>query len=308
MSSFKELKSRIAGVKNIQQITRAMKMVAGARLRRAEEAILTLRPYSSRLDWVCARLLTGAMGGEHAFLTERPVRAFAVLAICSDRGLCGAYNNRVIDATLELLAQRPGQSHLLLVVGHKGVTRLKRAGCQVHRAYEDIFNPVHFTTAQAIRAELASLFLSGRADEVLVVFSEFFSPMRHPVITRRLLPCPVDGHRRQIVDHYDREVPQGVHVAAEELAEPAREVYVYEPDYQTICDRLLEYNLGVQVYWALLEAQASEHGARMMAMDNATENAEDMIEELTLLMNRVRQESITSEMLDVVGGAEATKE
>ena len=308
MSSFKDLKRRIAGVKNIQQITRAMKMVAGARLRRAEEAILTLRPYSSRLDWVCARFLTGAMGGEHAFLAERPVRAFAVLAICSDRGLCGAYNNRIVNATLELLAQRSGQSYRLLIVGHKGAMRLERAGYRVHRAYEDVFNPVHFTTAQTIRAELASLFLSGKVDEVLVVFSEFFSPMRHPVITRRLLPCPVDGHRKQIMDHYDREVPQGVHVAVDELAKAAGEVYIYEPDYQTICDRLLEYNLGVQIYWAMLEAQASEHGARMMAMDNATENAEDMIKDLTLLMNRVRQESITSEMLDVVGGAEATKE
>lgn len=308
MPSFKDIKRRIGAVRSIQQITRAMKMVAAARLRRAEQAILALRPYSSRLDRFCARFLDEAVGGEHPFLTERPVKGFAVLAICSDRGLCGAYNNRIIEATQRLIGGRPRQEHFLIVVGHKGVTRLSGAGHRVHKAYEDVFNPVHFTTAQAVREDVEGLFLRGEVDEVLAVFSEYFSPVRQPVVTRRLLPCPPERHREDIEGHYDRELPDGVHVESREAAEVAGQIYIYEPDYQAICNRLLEYNLGVQIYRALLEAQASEHGARMMAMDNATENAEDMIQELTLLMNRVRQESITREILDVVGGAEAMKQ
>ncbi|MCK4374208.1 MAG: ATP synthase F1 subunit gamma [Candidatus Brocadiae bacterium] len=307
MASFREIKRRIGGVKNIQQITRAMKMVAAARLRRAEEAILALRPYSSRLDTLCARFLGDAIGSEHAFMNERPVKGVAVLSICSDRGLCGAYNNRIVDATQGLLRGRADQRHFLLFVGHRGVSRLARAGRHMHRTYEDIFDPVHFTTAQAIRHEVEDLFLSGRVDEVLVVFTEFFSLLRQHVVTRRLLPCPPERHRQELADHYGRELPDGLHVEPAEMDRAAEQVYIYEPDYETIGDRLLEYNLTVQIYRTLLEAQASEHGARMMAMDNATQNAEEMVEEMTLLMNRVRQEDSTREILDVVGGAEAVK-
>ncbi len=308
MPSFRELKRRIGGVKNIQQITRAMKMVAGARLRRAEQAILALRPYSSRLDAVCARFLAGAVGAEHPFLNERPVRGVAVLAITSDRGLCGAYNNRVVEATLDLLGERSAQRHFVIVVGHRGLSRLKSAGLEVYRSYEEIFNPVHFTAAQDIRSDVEQLFLGGEVDEAVAVFTEFFSPMRQLVVRRRLLPCSPARHAEQIKEHYDREVPYGVHFEPQEAQTGAEQVYIHEPDHQTICDRLLEYNVGVQIYRALLEAQASEHGARMVAMDNATENAEDMIADLTLTMNRVRQEGITREMLDVVGGAEAMRD
>jgi F-type H+-transporting ATPase subunit gamma len=307
MASYREIKRRIGGVRNIQQITRAMKMVAGARLRRAEAAILALRPYASRLDRLCARFLRDAIGGEHPFLARREPRGTAVLSVASDRGLCGAYNNRVVEAVNNLLDERPDQEHHIVSVGHKGTQRLMRAGREVYESYEEIFDPVHYVTARSIRYDLQQLFLQGRADEVVIVFTEFFSPLRQVVMSRRLLPCPPDTHYREVEEHYDREVPHGVHVEQPEEEEAATPVCVYEPDYEHIGEQLLENNLTVQVYRALLESQASEHGARMMAMDNATQNAEEMTEELTLLMNRVRQESITREIMDVVGGAEAMR-
>ncbi len=307
MPSFRDMKRRIGGVQNIQQITRAMKMVAGARLRRAEEAILALRPYASRLDHLCALFLDAAVGSEHPCLLSRPVRAVAVLAVSSDRGLCGAYNNRIFEATGRLLAERPDQRHLIVSVGHKGTARLTGAGREVYEAYEDIFNPVRYVTARQIWFDLQKLFMEGEVDEVVMIFTEFFSPLRQVVVTRRLLPCSPETYMQEVLDHYDRELPAGLRVEEGQIEEAARQVYLYEPDYETISEKLVESNFIVQVYRALLEAQASEHGARMMAMDNATGNAEEMIEEMTLQMNRLRQESITREIMDVVGGAEAVK-
>jgi len=307
MASFRDMKRRIGAVRNIQQITRAMKMVAAARLRRSEEAITALRPYAARLDMLCARLVQEATGGEHPFLQKRAVRGIAVLTVTSDRGLCGAYNNRVVEATLKLLSGNADKDCRVFAVGRKGILRLRQAGYEVHRAYEDVFNPVRFDTAQTIRDELESVFLRGEVDEVLAVFTEYFNPARQVVITRRLLPCPPDTHPEEIRRHYERELPEGLDLEEIETAQVSN-VYIHEPDYESVGHRLLEQNLGLLVYRALLEAQASEHGARMVAMDNATENAEDMIAELTLRMNRLRQESITREMLDVVGGAEALRD
>jgi len=305
MASFRDIKRRIGGIRSTQQITRAMKMVAAARLRRAEEAILALRPYSARLDQLCARFLQDAIGTEHPFFREGEGRGIAVLVVCSDSGLCGAYNNRVVQTAMDLFAGRRGETRCVVAVGSRSIGPLTRAGLNITRSYSDIFNPVHFDVGQAIAEDLKSLFLREDVDEALMVFTEFFSPMRQVVTTRRLLPCPPDLIHKDVAEHYAEPVPEGLKVEPELPAEPGENVYVYEPDYESIGQELLAHNIAVQVYRALLEAQASEHGARMVAMDNATENAEDMINELTLRMNRVRQESITEEILDVVGGAGA---
>jgi F-type H+-transporting ATPase subunit gamma len=282
-----------------------MKMVAGARLRRAEQAILALRPFSSRLDRLSGRFIQGAIGSESPFFVERDVQAYAMLVVCSDRGLCGAYNNRVIAAAQQQMAQRPGHDVKLIVVGKRGIDRFGALGVEVHESYQEVFDPLRFVTAQDIGNELQRLFLHEQVDEVLAVFTEFFSPLRQHMVTRRLLPCDPKTYPQMIQDHYDRETPEGIMAEPRIVEEADTAVTLYEPAYASIGRRLLEENINVQVYRALLEAQASEHGARMMAMDNATENAEEMIEELTLQMNRLRQESITKEILDVVGGAEA---
>ncbi len=307
MASFRDIKRRIGGVQNIQQITRAMKMVAGARLRRAEEAILALRPYSARLDKLCARFLQAAIEHEHPFLRPESGDGRAVLVICSDRGLCGAYNNRIVQDAVDLLAERAGQKQFVVPVGVRGFSRLERAGYEMPERYEDVLNPVHFDTAQEITRVLERLFLREDVSEVVMVFTEFFSPMSQVVTRRRLLPCRPELIREDVAMQYSHPVPEGLSVEPEDLDEGTGEVYVYEPGFEQIGQELLQHNLSVQVYRALLEAQASEQGARMVAMDNATTNAEDMIDELTLKMNRVRQESITSEILDVVGGASAIK-
>ncbi|MFW6189381.1 MAG: ATP synthase F1 subunit gamma [Planctomycetota bacterium] len=309
MASFREIKRRIGGVQNIQQITRAMKMVAAARLRRSEEAILSLRPYASRMAALCARFLREAVGTENPLFEEREVESVGLLVIASDRGLCGAYNNRIVDRAVAEIKQRAGQEEpVLCVVGERAIRGVQRAGYQVHAGYTDVFNPVHYDVAQTVRRELEQLFLQRRVDEVIVVYTEFFNPMRQQVLTRRLFPCPPREHWEQMQEQLRRRTPAGVHADVGEMERAESKTYIYEPDYDSICDELLEHNVDMQVYRALLEAQASEHGARMMAMDNATDNAEEMIDDLTLQMNRLRQESITREILDVVGGAEAMKE
>jgi len=303
MPSFRTIKRRIGGIQNIQQITRAMKMVAAARLRRAEEAITALRPYSARLDKLCGRLLQAAIGTEHPFFRKGRGKGQAVLVVCSDSGLCGSYNNRVIQAAMDLLAEREGQNQFVVAVGQRGIGRLTRAGFQIARTYENVFNPVHFDTAQSVAWELEQIFLREDVDEAVMVFTEFFSSMRQVVTTRRLLPCHPEQLREDLKKQYSEPVPDGMRVEPEDVDEGADRVYIHEPDPEAIGEELLKHNISVQVYRALLEAQASEHGARMVAMDNATENADEMIEELTLRMNRVRQESITNEILDVLGGS-----
>jgi len=307
MSSFREMKSRIGSVENIQQITRAMKMVAGARLRRSEQAVVALRPFASRLDGMCARFLRDAVEARHPFFEEREVRNVAAVVIASDRGLCGSYNNRILERMRRIMAERAQQRFRLFAVGKKATERLRHAGCEVEHAYGDVFNPVRFSTAEDIGGELQRLFLAQEVDEVTVLFTEYFSPLRQVVTARRLLPCSPELTARRVEEEAGRPLPVGMSDEAERFEQAGGHVYIYEPDYGAISDVLLEYNVNVQLYRALLEAQSSEHGARMMAMDNATENAEEMIEELTLLMNRVRQENITREILDVVGGAEAIK-
>jgi len=304
MARLKELRRRIKGVQNIRQITRAMKMVAAARLRHSERAILALRPYASRLDRLCARFVLDAIGTEHPFFKKRPPRGYVLIGITSDRGLCGAYNNNVIRACAEIMRQRTGQRCILYAIGSRGIGALQRMGYEVRERYVDAFNPVDFSVSESIVSKFQDAFLSGDADEVLVVFSEFFSPARQRVRIRQLLPCNVEDFRRQVLSEYDREVPQGVSRLPREFKEPSRDVYIYEPHYEGICADLLHRNLSVQFHRTMLEAQASEQGARMVAMDNATRNADDMIQELTLQMNRQRQESITMEMLDVIGGSE----
>ncbi|MCD6416822.1 MAG: ATP synthase F1 subunit gamma [Planctomycetes bacterium] len=307
MPSFRETKDRIGAVQNIQQITRAMKMVAAARLRRSDVAIRNLRPYSSRLDHLCARFLQGALGNESPFFERREINAIAVLSVSSDRGLCGAYNNRIVARTRDVLRQVPSHRSHLLAVGTRGITGLRRLGFEVEGEYEGVFNPVHYVTAQQICRRLCDLFLSGEADVVKVVFTEFFSPVRQEVLVRRLLPCPPELQHEEMKQQHERRLPEGMYSAPQTIDEARKLVYLYEPNYDTINERLLIQNLSVQVYRALLEAQASEHGARMVAMDNATENAEEMVQQLTLQMNRLRQENITREILDVVGGAEAVR-
>jgi F-type H+-transporting ATPase subunit gamma len=279
-------------------------MVAAARLRRSEEAVLAARPYCARLEEMCACFLRDAIGSEHPFMERRPVRDVAVVAIASDRGLCGSYNNRITEATAQLVEENPERTYRVFAVGQRAASRLGRT-VGVEKAYTDVFNPVAYDTAEQILGDVGGLFMSGEADEVVLIYTVFFSPLRQDLAARPLLPFVPADYLDTLGRIYGGRQPQGVEFDPEAVAEEAEDVFIYEPPYEEICGALLRRNAGAQVYRALLEAQASEHGARMMAMDNATENAEEMIDELTLQMNRIRQEDITTEILDVVGGAGA---
>lgn len=305
MPSFREMKQRISGVSNIQQITRAMKMVAGARLRRAESAILALRPFASRLDGMVARYLGEAAGSEHPYFQEREAGVTALLVLSSDRGLCGSFNNRIVAGAREIVAERGDRITEVYSVGKRGTDRFRALGMKVTRTWEDVFNPVQFTTVQEVGGELADRFVRRELDEVIIVFAEYFSPLNQNVVSRRLLPCSPEALMKAVLAETEGKRPEGMTDEAETMERARNHVYIHEPSFEAMLDHVLEYNLNLQIYRAMLESQASEHGARMMAMDNATENAEEMIDELTLQMNRLRQESITGEIIDVVGGAEA---
>lgn len=304
MATLKQIRRRIRGVENIHQITRAMKMIAAARLRKAEQAILALRPYASHLEMLAARFFSDAAGTEHPFFETRDGNSYLLVALTSDRGLCGAYNNNVIRACVDQIRQRPGSTPRLHAVGRKGIVGLQRLGYAVAARYTDVLDAVTFERAEQIVGECERLFLEEEVDEVLVVYTEFFNPVNQQLRTKGFLPCDPTEIMAQIRKEYERPLPKGVASEPEEFQEADAEVSVYEPDYKAICADLVHANLTVQFYRILIEAQASEHGARMVAMDNATDNAEEMIEQLSLQMNRQRQETITRELLDIVGGAE----
>ena len=308
MATLKELRSRIEGVQNIEQITRAMKMVAAARLKRSEQAIVSMRPYASYLDELCAGFLLEAMGADHPFFEMREPESYALIMLTGDRGLCGSYNDNVVRKATEIIDGRADQRCELFVVGQRGIVDMNRLEYDIREEYTDVFNPVKFTFAESLIEEFADLFLDHQVDEVVVLYTEFFNPVRQEVRTRTLLPCDVERfHERAVVREAESQL-KGVRPLPEAFHNRQEDVYIYEPDYETICTELLSRNLTVQLYRTMLEAQASEQGARMVAMDNATENAEEMIDDLTLQMNRQRQENITREILDVVGGAQAFEE
>ena len=304
MATLKELRDRIDGVQNIQQITRAMKMVAAARLQRGKEAIVSMRPFASRLDRFCARFLDGAGGVSHPFFETRPVKNHLVVAIASDRGLCGSYNNRVVRETVKVLEEEGADEHTLHVVGTRAAIGLRNEGYEPEEVYEDVFNPVHIDFSEELSDTLQEMFLHHEADEITVVYTTFYSPVRQEVRPRTLIPCEPEAFQRKVAEEYKKKQPEGVEPEPEELKGLEQEVYIYEPDYESICRDLVHRNITVQLHRCLLEAQASEQGARMVAMDNATDNADDMIHELTRNLNRQRQESITRELLDIAAGAE----
>ena len=304
MATLKELRDRIEGVQNIQQITRAMKMVAAARLQRAEQAVVSLRPYAARLDSFSARFLSDAVGLEHPFFEQREVEKHFILAVASDRGLCGSYNNHVVENTLEEMEEYPDAEHQVEMVGTRGAVGLKNEGVEPDEVHEDVFNPVAFKYSEQLSSRLQELFLHHEVDRVSIVYSKFYSPVRQEVLTRTVLPCQPKKQWKQVESDAAAEKLDGIDEVPGSQGSPKEDVYIYEPSYGDVCRDLVHRNVTVQIHRCLLEAQASEQGARMIAMDNATENAEEMVTDLTRKMNRQRQESITRELLDIAAGAE----
>jgi len=292
MPSLKEVRNRIQSVNSTQQITKAMKMVAAAKLRRAQDAIVQMRPYAQKLSQMLSTVSEGADVAQGSpFKQVRIVERALVVVVTSDRGLAGAFNANVTKAALALIArkyaaQRAAGKVEILAIGKKGAEFFTRRGFTVNGTYTDTFTRLNFGTVRQAAEEIMAAYVEGRYDAVELVFNEFKNVATQIIRTEQFLPIP------------ERPVGQ---------TKPTGVVndYIFEPSEEEIINELLPKTLKIQLYKAVLESNASEHGARMTAMDKATENAGELIKELRLVYNRSRQAAITKEILEIVGGAEA---
>ena len=296
MASLRKIRRRIRSVRNISQVTRAMQMVAAAKMRRAQEQVLATRPYSEKAWAVLLHLASQpvAAGGLHPLLLHRPeVRVVDVVLMTSDRGLCGAYNQNIIRAALQFMANC-GKTTRVVTVGRRGRDFMNRYGYYIVAEFTDLPPRPHLLDVTPIARTAIDDFLSGQADEVYLAYTNFINTLNQKPVIRRLLPIrPFSNNAR----------------GAETEAAPPAAVgeYIYEPDPATILDMVLPRFTELQVYQALLESLASEHSARMVSMRNATENALELLTDLQLTYNQARQATITKEMLDIAGGAEAMR-
>jgi F-type H+-transporting ATPase subunit gamma len=288
MASMRQIRSRIRVAKNIQQITKAMKMVAAARLKRSQDRVQAARPYSEKMRDVIGSLSRAGGAVNHPLLAQRePVRV-GVLAITADRGLCGSYATNIFRKTMEVLRPIDPANVRLLVVGRKGHAFFRRRAYPVAGEYGINMTGVSFAEAQAIARQAREMFASGEIDVLHLVYTRFLSALVQRPTVVQLLPIVTED-------------------AAPEEPAAGTEDYLFEPDAASILGRLLPRYVDTLIYQAMIEAVASEHGARMTAMSSATDNAGKMISSLTLSLNRARQATITKEIAEIVGGAEALK-
>lgn len=288
MPSMKDIKRRIRSVGSIEQITRAMKMVAAAKLRRVQGRMLAMRPYTNHIAAILGRLAPEIPEADHPLLHAREVRRIGVLFFAGERGLCGAFNSNLAKALDAFLARHADTPVQLAVVGRKAIEHARRRGLDTFAAYEDICDHATFTTASSVAQRLAQGFRNEDFDALYFLHAQFINTMTHETVRPRILPFDIE------------RLPQ-------QALEGAPPVYLTEPSPQAVFDKLVQEYITYQTYQALLESAGSEHSARMTAMDSATQNAEEVIDTLTLDFNRARQSSITFEILDIVSGAEALK-
>lgn len=300
MASQKDVKNRISSVRNIQKITRAMEMVAAARLRRAEQRIEALRPYAGAIRRMTRRTAEAVQNIPNMPLLEEhdEVRRVGLLLVTGDRGLAGAFNSQIVRAANRRYEELRGEGKEVVwyASGRRGVGSLRFRGRDVEGAYEGFTDRPAFADARDIAGDLASAYVDGKVDRVEVIYNGYVSPLTQTVTNDVLLPL------QAIEDLTSAEQDSEEDAAAE--ADSARTSWLYEPEPEEILQRLVPDYIEISIFRALLESTASEHGARMTAMRNAQENASEMIDDLTLEMNRQRQAEITQEIMEVVAGAE----
>jgi len=293
MPSLIDLRRRIRAVKSTQQITKAMKMIAASRLRRAQERVVSARPFAQRMLAVLNSLVSRVEADSHPLLrtpdqsTGRPL----LIVITGDRGLCGSFNTNVLKATSQFITENQGREVALGLVGRKGRDFFRRRGFDVRYEAVGIFQRLSFDDAAELGNAAIEEFTSGRASSVYLVYNEFKSVMAQKLVVERLLPIP----------RLDPPAGEGAGSGPVLAGD-----YIFEPAPEEIFSTLLPRHVQVQVYRALLESNAAFFAAQMTAMDAATRNSSDMIDNLTLYMNKVRQAAITREIIEVVSGAAAT--
>jgi F-type H+-transporting ATPase subunit gamma len=304
MASQKDVKSRIASIKNINKITRAMEMVAAARLRRAEERIAALRPYAQGMRKLTRRAAEQAGGVPRVPVLEEheQVKAVGLVLVTGDRGLAGAFNANIIRDGMRLARELrdEGVQSSFSAVGRKGVSALTFRKQELAGSYVGFTDRPAFANAREIGEELTARYIDGDLDRVELVYNRYVSPLTQHVWRQTLLPLQ---QAEVIGEGVESEEPEGEETEIEKAH--SRSDWEYEPEPEVLLSRLIPEYVNISVYRALLESAASELGARMTAMRNAAENAEEMMDDLTLEMNRVRQADITQEILEVVAGAEA---
>ncbi len=290
MPSLQSLRRKIAAVKNTQKITKAMKMVAAAKLKRAQDRILSSRPYAHKMREVLAHLSRRVNRADHPLLQKREGNKVEILVITSDRGLCGAFNTNILRKAVETLREHEGRGHKVTVslVGRKSRDFFRRRTWTIRQQWTEVFDKLSFEHALLIGQDLTGHFVTGTFDELYVIYNEFKSAIQQRVIVERLFPI---------------EALEDDGTAASVLGGS----YEYEPDEETVLAELLPKHFNIQTYRILLESSAAEQGARMAAMDGATRNAGELIKKVTLYYNKTRQTAITKELMDIVGGAEALK-
>ncbi len=287
MATLRDIKRRIGSVKSTQTITRAMQMVAAAKLRRAQENALKARPYAERMMEVLSSLALRTREEAHPLLERRDVKGVRLVVVTAERGLCGAFNNNVLSRAQGIIGENIDRSAetSLVLVGVKARDYFKKKKDKKHKEYIDVLNDLKYSFAVEIGKEIVNSYTEKEVDEVCVVYTKFVSMMRQELTVETLLPI-----RPMEVDTEESVVE-----------------YIYEPNEERILQEILPRYVEVQIFKALLESVASEQAARMMAMESATKNAGELIDNLTLSFNKARQATITKDMLDIVGGSEALK-
>jgi F-type H+-transporting ATPase subunit gamma len=308
MATQKEVKNRIASVKNIGKITRAMEMVAAARLRRAEQRITALRPYARairRMTRQAAEAAGGSMSRVPVLMQHDETKRVAVLLVTGDRGLAGSFNSQILRTGTQIRRELAGESieSVFYAVGRRGDSSLRFRGEEVGKTYMGFTDRPGFANAREIAHDLIAAYTDEEVDRVEIVYNRYVSPLTQIVTKERLLPL----QEADIIEGSDKGEQADEESAEDDgiTAAHKKALWLYEPEPEEILASLVPDYVDLSVYRALLESAASEHGARMTAMRNASENAQDMIGTLTLEMNRVRQAEITQEILEVVSGAEA---
>ncbi|MBA4313105.1 MAG: ATP synthase F1 subunit gamma [Chlorobiaceae bacterium] len=306
MATLREIRRRISGVKNTQKITKAMKMVAAAKLRRAQEAVIAARPYARKMQELLHKLSGISDPTVHPLFERREVESVALIVVTADRGLCGAFNANIIRTAVQQIYTTYDKLHKdgkvnIICVGRKAADYFGKNNYKIANKYIGIYGSLNFSHAQTIIDEVVRGFVAGEYDKVEIIYNEFKSIAQQRIATEQVLPIQSlpTGQKAGITT--DASMKAGIPNQKSVLN------YIFEPSSEAIILSLIPKHLNFQMWHALLESNAAEQGARMAAMDNATTNATDMIKALQLSYNKARQSSITKELLEIVSGAEALK-
>jgi F-type H+-transporting ATPase subunit gamma len=311
MPSLIDIRRRIRAVKSTQQITKAMKMVAASRMRRAHERIVNARPYSKQMLRVLHSLAGRVDPSLHPLLAQRAIGPGArvqLIVVAGDKGLAGSFNSNVVKASGGFLVERPGQQVELVLVGRKSRDFFRRRGFPVRGEHVGIFSRLTSADARKIADTAIADFIDGRTDAVFIVYNEFKSIIQQRTVVEQLLPIPRAGLEADMATSGQQATGQGYNLDRDRdgrIDEGSLIDYLYEPDPATIFAELLPQYVQTQIFHALLESNAAFYAAQMTAMEAATKNSAEMIESLTLYMNKVRQAAITREIIEVVSGAQA---